>query len=700
MTSTTKTRRPIFKPTIDVKTKNISFLQTSQDLKTLGIKNNKFFLAIYDRSLIGVDPFDIKNLTKDKIQRIITECIINPWYFKREIARIPDAGGSPVPFELNRGNLAASFCFHNHIDHYFVIPRQTGKTQSEISDILWAFLFGTNDSEFSFSNIRAEDAVRNLGRLKDQRDLLPPYLRFKVAINEDGKLDSGVNNIKSISCPATGNSIVVKPSATSVEAADTIGRGTTQTITMHDEVDFCKYVDTIVKAMGPAFGTASRSAKKNNAAYCRVFMSTPGDIDSLAGRCALNIINDTAPWSERFYDHLDEVQEYLDVNSKNGIMYIEYSYQALGKDEEWFRYVCKLLSYDPLKIKREVFLKRMRGSELSPYEAAHLDEIQDNMKEKIDEIFINKYFKVDVYEELNPNIGYIVGCDVATGVNGDNNAVTILNPHTCKPVAEFRSPHMTTPQYRDFLRMLLIRHIPRSILCIERNNTGIALIQMLLETDVASRLYFDMTAVHEVGTTLKNDKDGWLVAQSQNQKAYGVWTGKNSRDAMFKLLETHIVEKRDSFVCKMLIDDIFGLVRNKRGKIEAGAGGHDDNVMSYLIALYVYYYGKNLSQFGISKTILNFDDEAELQEKNQIEDAYELLREQGYDFGEAPPDDIFYEDVVEKERRHMLEQARKALNSDPSSGVNVRDLDSYNDFLQDDGVEDDIDSAIDSFYGK
>ena len=39
----------------DVETKNISFLQVSSDLRQLGIKNNKFFLRLNDRSLQGID---------------------------------------------------------------------------------------------------------------------------------------------------------------------------------------------------------------------------------------------------------------------------------------------------------------------------------------------------------------------------------------------------------------------------------------------------------------------------------------------------------------------------------------------------------------------------------------------------------------------------------------------------------------------
>ena len=115
---------------LDTKTRNISFIQTAYDLKMLGIKNNKFFLKLYDEELQGKDPYD-PLLPPDMIKRVIIECIRNPWYFLRELSRIPDEGGavgvgSGKPYQLNRGNLASTWCFIHNIDHYLVLPRQIG----------------------------------------------------------------------------------------------------------------------------------------------------------------------------------------------------------------------------------------------------------------------------------------------------------------------------------------------------------------------------------------------------------------------------------------------------------------------------------------------------------------------------------------------------------------------------------------------
>lgn len=212
----------------DTDTKNISFIQTAVDLKKLGIKNCLFMLKLYDPSLKNVDPYD-PDITDEQMIRVINECYLNPWYFLREVARIPDQGNpAGIPYQANRANMAMTYCFTKNIDSYLVIPRQIGKTQSAVAIIDWSFLFGTTDSQFLFQNMRSEKAIENLSRLKDQRELLPSYMQFKIAYDEDGKEIKGTNNVKSLSNATNNNKIVTGASASSIEQAESIGRGGTQ----------------------------------------------------------------------------------------------------------------------------------------------------------------------------------------------------------------------------------------------------------------------------------------------------------------------------------------------------------------------------------------------------------------------------------------------------------------------------------------
>lgn len=671
----------------DVDTSNISFIQTAVDLRKLGIKNNMFFLKLYDPSLKGVDPHS-PFLTEDQVIRIINECLINPWYFLRECVRIPDQGNTAgVPYLLNRANLASAWCLLHGIDNYLVIPRQIGKTQSTIAIILWAFLFGTTNSEMMFLNMLAERAIENLGRLKDQRDLLPKYLQFKIAYDDDGKEIKATDNVKTLKNAANGNSIVTKPSAKSIEAAERIGRGSTQVIQYYDEFEFTNCIKTIVEAAGPAFATASENAKRNGAMYGRIFTSTPGDLDSPAGQDALLIIEETCKWSEKFYDMtIDDVKDHIAKTSGNNIVYIEYQYQQLGKDEVWFNKVCALLNNNKLKIQREIFLQRIHGSSQSPYELEDLQAIEELRGKVIEEIFINKIFKLDVYETLVRNKIYFVGVDVASGYGQDNSAITVFDPYKMRTVAEFKSSNIGVKDLIKFLYVLIKKYLPVSILAIERNHNGEAILDHLRDTDIRGNIYFDNTKDPTSDLDEKLDASGFTKIEAAKRKLYGIWTGQKSRELMYGLLATYISEHKESFVGNNIISDIMKLVRKSSGKIEAQTGFHDDSIMSFLMCLYLYYYGNNLSRYGFVKGVI-----PEAEEQNKGMDYSELISmlsendkkffgisdETNYDL------DIDIKTMIEQSRHGLVnnDELKEGLTSSNDMKIikspNINNLDPY-----------------------
>lgn len=647
----------------DIKTKNISFLQTAKDLKVLGIKNYMFFLILYDVSLQGVDPYD-PSLDEETRMRIINECIINPWYFLREVCRIADQGNPKgIPYRINRGNLAATFCYLNGLGHYLVLPRQIGKTQSSIAIMNWSFLFGTTNSEFMFINKKNEDALNNLKRLKEQRDLLPDYLQFKITLDEAGKVIKGNDNVKSLKNAINGNTIVTKPSARSEEHAEGIGRGSTQPIQYFDEVEFTPHIYTIVTASGPAYRTASENAKRNGAAYCRIFTSTPGDLDSKPCQEALKIINGACTWTEKFYDWaVSDIENFVDENSENGIIYIEYQYPQLGLGEEWFASACKSVLNDPKKIKREIFLQRMRGSSDSPFEPEELEVIESKKGKIIEEIFINKFYKLDIYEKIDRKQLYLIGVDCASGGGGDNSAVTVFDPYTQKAIAEFRSPLISYNNLKHFLYILIKRHIPRGVLCIERNHTGDAIIDDLRRTDIAGNIYFDSNK-DLVGDGINDrlDSKGMLQLDAARRKMYGVYTTTKARNVMMDILFRYVEEFKESFHTEFIIGDLFALIKDKKGKIVAGPGFHDDSIMSFLICLYVYHHGNNLSRFGYVKGSLpNAEDSNKGLEYEDISDLPENVKQMFNDSIPRPQsayDEKFVQEI-QKARREALEYDR------------------------------------------
>lgn len=660
-------RRTVVEPPYiyDWETTNISFLQTASDLKRLGIKNNKFFLKLYDKSLQGIDPHG-KYISQEMVYKIITECTRNIWYFLREVVRIPDQGGSGIKYQLNRANLALTWCFINHIDNWTCIPRQIGKTQSIIANLNYAFLFGTSSSDMALFNKDKEASVENLERMKRQRELLPKYLQFKdVQItDEEGNKEKEIDNVYKIYNPITKNKVVVKSSARSKEHGNKIGRGNTLPISYMDEAEFMDWIAEIVEAAGPAFLTASKNAERNHAAYCRIFSSTPGDLDTNAGEQANQILSTTYRWTEKFYDIGPEAaREIVRRNSDSRIVYIEYSYQQLGKDEEWFLDVAAVCNNNPYKVRREVLLQRLRSSDNSPFDEEDLMSLQEMLKslEPIEEHIINEYYKLDIYERLDKNLPYLVGVDVSNGYGQDNSAVTIIHPYTLKIVAEFKSSLISTTNFKKFLYVLVRKFVPKCILCIERNHNGESIISDLRETIIAPNLYFDNSK--KIGPTVdaKVSAKGFLEEEAQRRRAFGVWTGRDTRPMMMDLLEMVVKEQKDRLSGKNVVEDIIKL-EIKKGKIQASPGAHDDCVMSYLIALFVYYYGKNLGRYGLQKGYKPGMDKTKSVDTNisaykQVLQAMSPEEAQLYQGAMSHSQDDYYK-ILDKERTKALKELK------------------------------------------
>lgn len=202
-----------------INTTNESFILLYDLLQKQGIKKNKFFLKLYDKSLAKVDPFD-ENLDLVTQAKIHAECKRNYWYFIRECVRIPVPGGKKR-YEIHKGNCALSWCLLNNINTIELLPRQHGKTICAVVFYLWLYLFATTNSEMAFLNKKYDDSKLNLRRLKEIRECLPVYLQMIDPINE-------TNNITRVESENTGNKIVAKPTATDEAGADNLGRGCTQ----------------------------------------------------------------------------------------------------------------------------------------------------------------------------------------------------------------------------------------------------------------------------------------------------------------------------------------------------------------------------------------------------------------------------------------------------------------------------------------
>lgn len=587
----------------DYTTTNTTYLTLVKDLKDEGIKYNYFSLALYDIELYGVDPYD-PNLTSDQINKIIVECYRNPWYFMREVSRIPVAGGKSVPCRINRACCAVIWLFLLGIDSYITIARQIGKTTTIVAILVWAYIFGTTNSQFMFMHIDKARASKNLKDLKDQMEALPKYMQQESKIDfETGKISKSKNNVNSIRNVYNNNEIITNGQANSAEAASNLGRGLSQPIQFFDEFEFIKYNDEVLAVSGPSFVTVSEAAEKNGAMFGRFFSSTAGDLDSQAGKAAQKLLNETMRWDENLYDEYrkhgkQHVRDIVKKSSKVKVVYIEYPYYLLGKGDRYYYDMAATIN-NKIRFRREILLQRIHGSSNSPFDAEDIATIYENRQKPIMTQYIMGLYKFDIYKKLDPQRVYFMGVDPSDGVGLDNFTIVITDPYEDdEVVATLASPYMNPIDQPKVIALIARQYVRRGPIAIERNK-GMAILAALAASPLRPRIYCSVPEEIKANPEV-TDRQGHLIRESKFRRELGIWTGKNSREQMMGLLTWYVKEYKRSFVDPALISELMTLVI-KNNKIQADVGAHDDYVMAYLMALYVKHFGKRLDQYGYIK---------------------------------------------------------------------------------------------------
>lgn len=642
----------VFRPIYDKKTRNKSFIEVHEQLKMLGIKNNAFHLILLNPLLQGVDPYD-PNLTNEQVLMIIQECKLNMFYYLREVVRIEEQGGNLVRFRLDRGTLAAAYHFYNNINFYLMKPRQTGKTVGIASMLSWAFKFSGPNGDFLFSCYKEDLAKRNLRAMKTILSNLPSYLSKMgtVKIDNLGKTVRKTDNIKTYREPVQNNQAMVANCASTEDAAETIGRGFTQIYQFFDEAEFTKYIDTIVKVSGMSFNTASRNARNNGSGYCRIFATTPGDLgNEKACQSAMKIVNDAVVWKESFYDYdVIAYKRLIKKKSKFRVVYIEYDYKQLGLSEEWFIDACSNVGGDVNKIKREILLQRFSGNNKSPFTQDELEDIESNQRKPIAKKTIGKIYDILFYEKPRKKRMYFMGLDPSDGTGNDNYAFTIIDPYTLNIVAEFKSPYMTVHGCVDLVSWVVKTYFPNILIVIERNRNGGAVVEEFKRTELRNRIYSSPQANADTSRISdKMDENGFIKETFVRNKYFGTNTTPGTRQVMMNILLDAVHFARHLLSSQYLVEDIKNLVI-KNDKIQAAPGKHDDSIMSWLIVMYVYYYGEKLERYGfVANNIPNdVEDSDEFQELKELYKNPEIKKQ-------FPTLYNFY--LLEVEKRKRIEQ--------------------------------------------
>lgn len=111
--------------------------------------------------------------------------------------------------------------------------------------------------------------------------------------------------------------------------------------------------------------------------------------------------------------------------------------------------------------------------------------------------------------------------------------------------------------------------------------------------------------------------NGRIVKSSRKTRVYGIEVKHQMREILMELLKERVSLHKDKFISHTIHKELTGLEIKKSGKIEHSELSHDDQIFAYLMAIYVWYEGKNIKEYwNIDKSMI--------QTENDIDDVVNL----------------------------------------------------------------------------
>lgn len=639
---------------IDHKTSNTTFLRQAQVYKSMGIKNHAFMLALLQPELQGVDPYS-PHLTQEQKIKIGLECKYNPWYFFREVVRLPPNGGPrPVPFRANRGNLALIWSFMSNIDTALIQPRQTGKSASTDCLMVWVQYIGTTNTKTML--LTKDDTLRqaNIERLKNIRDLLPPYLVNITSADSD--------NQKELTCKALGNSYVTGVSQNSENSANNLGRGLTAPVLQCDEGPFINFIGVTLPA-ALAAGTAARDeAKRNGQPYGNIFTTTAGKKDDRDGRFMYEMIHSGAIWNEIFFDALDKEELRLLVkqncSGRKTIINITMSHKQLGYTDQWLYEKIAEANASGEAAERDFLNVWTSGTQRSPLSVALNEAIRNSEAEvewseiSRDGYILRWYLPEEEIAEAMETGHYVIGLDMSEAVGRDSIALVMVDIRTGGVVAAGTYNETNLIRFANYLTSLLVKY-RNTTLVIERKSTAITMIDALMISlpkvgiDPFRRLYNKIVdeqneSPDEYREICRHHDMRSEAFYDKRKNTFGFNTNAASRMLLYSTVLQNAAKKSGFLVKdKVLSAEIRGLVE-KKGRIDHNESGHDDMVIAWLMTHWFLTHARHLQHYGIpvgnvmsqASEMGREMSEAEIEERaaqqailDEIDDTLDLLKE-------------------------------------------------------------------------
>lgn len=592
-------------------TKNKHFIKFARTLMELGVAHYYIHLALHNPALADVDPFD-PHLTAQQQAWIIEECAVNPWYYFRECVRIPADGTDGVPFRIDRGNFAMYWIFFNNIDAAVEFLRQHGKTIGICALESWLMRFLENSRTIHVTKgpILREETITTLKRI---RDGLPAFLWPHHPDDPDNK--------ESFACLAQGNKLITAIGQNDIASANGVGRGLTAGRLISDEGPFTNNVHHILPAAFGSGTAARRINEEKGVPYGNVIATTPGDLATDEGRYIHELMTSGIMWDERYLDIPSRLM-LIDLILKNAasekpriLFYVKLNHLQLGTSNEELARMISNATGTRDQILRDYGGTWTTGGLNKPYSEEDASRMNKSRMNPVFKEISNTGYVMDwFYEEhqvmAKMSVRHIIGLDTSEAVGRDAIAFTMINSETGETAAKLKVKETNVIGFANWMALFMIKY-RNTVLILERRSTGSSVadaILMVLQNkirDLHRRIYVRITQDASRYDDLFNEFRRGPGAVPERfwdkfRKYIGFSTDQDKRRKLYGEVFTMALRVCAHLIrAPELIDEILSLVE-RNGRIDHVRSGHDDLVISWLLAMWLLIFGKNLSHYEIS----------------------------------------------------------------------------------------------------
>lgn len=597
-------------------TTNRSFVRIAQLYKKMGVKNHQFMLALHNPSLEHVNPH-APDLDVETRLLILAECKANPWYFLREVVRIPPlSGDTPNSYIANRGNIAAAWLFFNHVDFALIQPRQTGKSVSTDCIMIYILCIAAINQDINLLTKDHTLRTKNVERIKKMLSLLPKWMDLR-------KKNVDADNKEEITIKELGNHYLTAIGQNNEIAAGNAGRGLTSAIKHIDEAPFINFIrKTLSSLMGS--GNAARLENKNKGGfYGNIFTTTAGQKDTASGKYMYDMIFGGITWGEFLFDAGSEdlLHRMVEKGSPGlkPMVNITLSHRQLGFTDEYMENVIRENNLFGEEADRDAFNRWTSGGTSSPLtreltEFIHNNRMEPKHIEVSQECYTTFWYieesQIGKYMEEN---WCVAGMDTSEAIGRDFITFVLLNVATGEVVAASAINETNLIQYAHHIARFMIKY-KKVVLIPERKSTGLAFMDTIVpdllaaKEDPFKRIYSKVVDdQNEMPTEFEMVQAEPFRRPSgiydKYKKYFGFNTagvGKYSRNTLY----TDVLQsaaRRGGGVIRdnRLTSEILGL-EIKNGRIDHSSSGNDDMVVAWLLCWWMLMFSKNLSFYGIT----------------------------------------------------------------------------------------------------